>query len=108
MTPKHSRRRDQKHFMPWWALLIMGVLLVLSLAWTVSTIAGTKKEAETAEESAVTLAEEVAMACNRGEVLVGGRNICAQAEEVKENTDAKPARGPAGQTGVAGLSLIHI
>ena len=102
MTTKHSKRRDQKHFMPWWAFVIMGVLLVLSLAWTVSTIAGTKRDAESAEESAVTLAEEVAMACDRGEVLVGGRNICAQAEEVKENTNAKPARGPAGQTGADG------
>ena len=102
MTTKHSKRRDQKHFMPWWAFVIMGVLLVLSLAWTVSTIAGTKRDAESAEESAVTLAEEVAMACDRGEVLVGGHNICAQAEEVKENTNAKPARGPAGQAGAAG------
>lgn len=102
MTTKHSKRRDQKHFMPWWAFVIMGCLLVLSLAWTVATIAGSKSEAESAEESALTLAEEVAMACDRGEVLVGGRNICAQAEEVKENTNAKPARGPAGQTGAAG------
>ena len=102
MTTKHSKRRDQKHFMPWWAFVIMGVLLVLSLAWTVSTIAGTKRDAESAEESAVTLAEEVAMACDRGEVLVGGRNICAQAEDGKENTNAKPARGPAGQTGADG------
>jgi len=83
------------------------VALALGLAGVVLGWHELGQRAETAESSAVSLAEQVQVACeSQGSLDLDGRDLCAQANDVVERTPATagPAgpQGPPGPTGATG------
>ena len=98
---RHDPRRDRE-FPPRWTIAL-GILIIAILgaliAWNQYS---TTKRADDAASSANALADQVATACEEGTVEVGGRDICAKADQVKKNVD-QGSEGPEGPRGPRGL-----
>jgi hypothetical protein len=90
--------REPRRRFAWNVALVLGVLMfltVLLVVWHDLQI-----RAETAETSAVSLAEQVQTACeSNGELRIDGRDLCEQADDV---VDGVPVAGPAGPPGPQG------
>ena len=98
---RHDPRRDRE-FPPRWTIALGILLILLFGAWGIWNQYSTSKRADNAETSANALADQVATACEEGAVEVGGRDICAKADQVKKNVD-QGEEGPEGPRGPRGL-----
>lgn len=97
----------------WWNIVLVSGF-VLALAGLFVALYQLSHRAETAETSAVSLAEQVQERCDtEGSFLVGDRDLCEQADNVAEDPGVTPgpvsgrdgvdgARGPQGIPGVEG------
>lgn len=92
----------------WLQNVALAVALVLGLTGVLLGWHELDQRAETAETSAVSLAEQVQQACeSQGSLDLDGRNLCEQADDVVEGSPvAGPAgpQGPPGPTGPAGAT----
>lgn len=67
-----------------------------------------QRRTETAETSAVSLAEQVQERCESGGSLdVGDRDLCQQADDVVEGTPVAGPMGPGGPQGVPGIQGVR-
>lgn len=80
--------------------MVLGVVLALALLFLLWY--QLQQRADSAETSAVSLAQQVQERCESGGSLdVGDRDLCQQAEDVVQ--DGPPHAGPAGAQGIQGL-----
>jgi hypothetical protein len=91
----------ERRALPVWfivALMASLILNVVIVVWALS-------RADTAETSAVSLAEQVQTACDtEGSLDLEGRNLCDDAEAVIEGTPITGPAGPEGPQGVTGAT----
>lgn len=93
---------DHNAALPWWFI----VALILSLVLNVGLWWNAQARATQAEQSAVSLAEQVQHACeSQGSLDLDGRNLCEQADDVVEG--APPPSGPAGAQGIQGFQGLQ-
>lgn len=98
-TERAANLAASRNALPVWFI----VALVLSLALNVVIVMWSMSRAQTAETSAVSLAEQVQAACeSQGALDLDGRDLCEQADDVAE--DPALARVPVdGRDGVDGV-----
>lgn len=83
-----------------WQNFALMLALVLGLAGVILGWHGLDQRAESAETSAVSLAQQVQDACaTQGSLDLQGRDLCQQADDVVQGS---PPAGPAGAQGVQG------
>lgn len=96
-----------RNALPWWFI----VALVLSLALNVAIVMWAMSRAQTAETSAVDLAQQVQDACaTQGSLDLDGRDLCKAADAVVEGSIvAGPAGapGPQGERGFTGAQGVQ-